>query len=144
MTGGCEGTRSLVTVSDPASLDRVHGLLEQLWQDLPSVHADDRAALETALAELVANAVEHASPASPVPLDITVDAYPDRLEARLRDSGVVLPRAALDVLEAPEPPEVDPLAESGRGLLLVRLTMDDVRYSREGGRNVWRLVRTRR
>jgi serine/threonine-protein kinase RsbW len=139
-----DGARSLVTVSDPSSLDRLHELLALLWEDQPTVGDEDRAAMETALAELVANSVEHASPRVPVPLDIAVRAWPDRLEAELRDSGVPLPPGALAVLTAAEPPEVDPLAESGRGLLLVRLMMDEVTYAREADRNVWRLQRRRR
>lgn len=140
-----DGSRSLVTVTDAESLGRVHELLTGLWQDRPEVPDEDRIAMETALAELVANAVEHASPGLPVPMDIAVECWPDRLEALLRDSGVPLPAAALEVLTAAEPPEVDPLAESGRGLLLVRLTMDEVTYSRGADdRNVWRLVRLRR
>jgi serine/threonine-protein kinase RsbW len=120
----------------PEVLDGVHALLAALWQDAAHVDEPRRARFGTAVAELVANVVEHGggAPGTPPRLALTLTADGSVLRAQLVDDGAAVPDAA-----APEG-EVDVLAESGRGLLLVHLVADVVGYERRDGANRWDLL----
>jgi serine/threonine-protein kinase RsbW len=127
----------------PECLDEVHGLLASLWDAAPDVALEDRMMFELAVVEIAGNVVEHAGGDSaggepgPVQLVLRVAVHRDRLEARLHDDGTV---ALVDLARAQLP--ADPLAESGRGLALA-LASGRLTYAREGGANVWCLVRAR-
>lgn len=119
----------------PACLDAVHELLAALWEEAPAVDGSVRARFATAVAELVANVVEHGGEAagrSPQ-LALTVCAMPDALLAVLVDDGLAVPDAG------PPAAPVEDMAEDGRGLLLVHLAADTVRYERRDGANRWEL-----
>jgi serine/threonine-protein kinase RsbW len=121
----------------PASLDRVHGLLAEVWSANDEVSADDRMRFEIGLIEIAGNIVEHA--ASPAPRDFTlvVEVHPDRLEARFRDPGR---RVEVDFDNAAMP---EAMAESGRGLALVLAVVDELTYRHDGVDNHWLVVRRR-
>ncbi|WP_210493507.1 ATP-binding protein [Patulibacter sp. SYSU D01012] len=124
----------------PACLERVHALLDAVWRDArPPVPAPLQARFSTAVAELAANVVEHGARPTGGPPRMVLDVW-------------VTPRAVLGTLEddgraAPDPGpcggapalDVDPLAESGRGLELARATLDALALERDGGRNRWSL-----
>lgn len=126
--------RRLETEAAPEALEQVHALLAAVWDDTPAVDEMTRIRLTTAVAELVANVVEHGRTADDGPpvLVLTVDAAPGRVVAELEDDGVGYPPDG----ELPD----DPMAESGRGLALVRAAVDQAAYERRDGRNRWRLV----
>lgn len=126
--------RRLETEAAPEALEQVHALLASVWDDAPEVDEMTRIRLTTAVAELVANVVEHGRTVSDGPpvLVLTVDAAPGQVVAELEDDGVGYPPGG----ELPD----DPMAESGRGLALVRAAVDEADYERHDGRNHWRLV----
>jgi serine/threonine-protein kinase RsbW len=130
-------TRSLQVEATPACLDRVHVLLAELLADRPDVLDADRIGFETALAEVVANIVEHTAAGRRVQLIVRLAAGPDRLDAELRDDG---PPVEVDLAGASLP---DASAEEGRGLALARAAVDDVAYDRDGAANRWRITRRR-
>ena len=122
---------------EPASMDRVHEELEELWQQAPDVGVEDRIRFETAVAEIAGNIVQHSGGASGhFELELRADA--ERLEASFRDHGQ---RVDLDLSTVHLP---DELAESGRGLALTLAAVDELEYRREGRINHWRVVRRRR
>ena len=138
MTGdGTPVTRCLRAEATPACLDRVHALLAELLAEGPGVLPADRIGFETALAEVVANVVEHAAAERTVHLVVRLTARSDRLDAELRDDG---PPVEVDLAAAALP---DPTAETGRGLALARAAVDEVAYDRAGGENRWRITRRR-
>ena len=129
-----EDGRTLVTAAEPAALQHVHELLEQLWEDADDVVAEDRVRFETAVAEIAGNIVTHAQEGRALELTVHVSASPDRIEARFEDEG-----QPVDVdLSAAEMP--DDLAESGRGILLALAAADEVEYRRDGEVNCWRVM----
>jgi serine/threonine-protein kinase RsbW len=130
-------TRSLQVEATPACLDRVHVLLAELLAGRPDVLPADRIGFETALAEVVANIVEHTAAGRTVQLDVRLTAGPDRLDAELRDDG---PPVEVDVTGASTP---DPSAEEGRGLALARAVADEVDHVRDGDVNRWHITRRR-
>jgi serine/threonine-protein kinase RsbW len=121
----------------PASLDRVHALLAEVWSANEDVPDDDRMRFEIGVIEIAGNIVEHA--AAPAPLDFTLvlEVHPDRLEARFRDPGR---RVEVDFDNAAMP---DSMAESGRGLAMVLAVVDELTYRHDGVENHWLVVRRR-
>ena len=128
-------TLSLEGRADPVSLDRVHDLVDELWNRVPDVAVRDRHAFETAVIEVAGNIVEHGGPEVRLRVWLTVTA--DRVEAHFRDTG-----RAVD-LSAADGPEPDELAEGGRGLALARAAADAVEYERTGLTNRWRVSKAR-
>lgn len=80
------------------------------------IEQPDVAAIVTAVGEALANAVEHAGTTQPI--EIEVQAAPDRLVAIVRDAGVGFESPA----HAVEFPDAE--AERGRGLAIMRRTSD--------------------
>ena len=130
-----EATQVLLGDGGPRCLDALHALLESLWVEAPAVTDRDRIAFTTAVAEVVANVVEHATLAQPVPVRVVLQSADDELRALLEDTGL------------PFDPPVDespgPLAESGRGLPMARALVDELLYERDGPINRWLVVRRR-
>jgi serine/threonine-protein kinase RsbW len=130
--------RSLRVEATPECLERVHALLAELLVEVADVTEADRIGFETALAEIVANVVEHAGAHGPVRLRVELGAGPSDLTADLYDDG---PPVGVDPATAVLP---DPTAERGRGLALARAAVDEVGYALEAGENHWSLTRHRR
>jgi len=124
--------------ADPESLDVVHEALQELWDADDSVSDLDRMRFETGTMEVLGNVVEHAwrvdDNVSGRRLEIAVTITADRLLAVCGDDG----RPAEIDLSAVTMPGED--AESGRGLALALAALDDLAYSRAGGRNTWALT----
>lgn len=141
------GRLELSAPADPAVLDLVHAVLDQLWQAHPDISTADRGRFEIAVVEILGNVMEHAyaadrSVAEPVGADqrrfeICVAATDDDLVAEIEDNGLPM---ELDLGSVVMP---DAFAESGRGLALASAAVDDLDYERRGSRNHWR-VRCRR
>ncbi len=93
---------------------------------------------ELALHEVCVNVVTHAYAHSPGRIRIRSRVDRDVVEFEIRDEGA----AAFDPAETVEPVPGEPQIH-GYGLMIVRQLVDEVRYTREEGTNVW-LLRTRR
>lgn len=112
----------------PATLEAID-LLAPKVRDAAAAHLpEDRLfALEIALVEALSNIVRHGHPAGEVEIALH---FGDGIEVEIVDVGNPIPPGLLEA-EVPD----DPLAESGRGLALIRTCADDLRYERGGGRN---------
>jgi hypothetical protein len=122
-------------------LGAIHAAFERIWEVAldwfptpPGVVW--RAEFETALAEIGANIVKHASPPEePCRMRLEMGLYSDRIEAVFADNG--LPATIPDESAAPADDQ-----ESGRGLFIARRALDSVDYERTSdGENTWRLVK---
>ena len=121
--------------AEPGCLDRVHDLVEQLWQRVPGVQPSDRYRFETAVIEVAGNIVEHGGPG--VRLRLWLLVHPDRVEAHFCDTGcAVEPQATAGRLP-------EPLAEAGRGIALARAAVDELAYVRTGTTNRWYVLKQR-
>lgn len=129
----------LETTASPACLDEVHALFGELWAATPDVQASDRDAFQTAVAEVAANIVQHASHGDEVALRLVLRAPADRVEAHLEDLGFPYEGDVASPGEA----EIDPMAENGRGLFIARALTDELTYERDGSVNRWFLLRRR-
>jgi serine/threonine-protein kinase RsbW len=121
----------------PATVDALHGDLDDLWQEAGFVPELDRMAFATAVIEAASNVVQHAAPASEVPLQLGVEitVQPRRLQARISEIGAAPSDPAAAAGTAAED------AESGRGLMLIRALVSTVTFERQGEDNVWVLCR---
>lgn len=129
--------RTLVFRTPPDGVDVVHDRLAALWSEFPGVSDTDRMMFETALIELTSNIVQHGSSDTTIVCRLDLDADDDALRAVLVDTAEP-PR--IDIEDATMP---DELAESGRGLALISAMVDEFRLERDGGSNVWTIVKTR-
>jgi len=121
--------------SPPDDVDTVHDLLETVWSDVPDIGMQDRLSFETALIELASNVMRHADPGSGVMCTLTIETFPDRIEATLSDTGEP---GDVQLAERSMP---DALAESGRGIPLIQALVDELRYDRADGLNHWYITR---
>ena len=121
----------------PASLDEVQDRFGAWWDTLGIDDVRLRFGLETALAEIAANIVEHTRRADQEAgrrYTMELDATDQELVAVLTDNGlpVDIDLAAVTMADADE--------ESGRGLALAIAALDRLEHRHEGGHNVWTLV----
>ena len=121
----------------PASLDEVQDRFGAWWDTLGIDDVRLRFGLETALAEIAANIVEHTRRADQEAgrrYTVGLDATDRELVAVLTDNGlpVDIDLAAVTMADADE--------ESGRGLALAIAALDRLEHRHEGGHNVWTLV----
>lgn len=122
--------------SPPDTVDEVHDLISSLWTDAPFVAVKDRFSFETALVELSSNVIRHADTGSGVSYSITVQISNSGIEATVIDTGE---HAKVDLTESNMP---DALAESGRGIPLIKALVDHFSYDREGDLNKWQIARS--
>jgi serine/threonine-protein kinase RsbW len=122
--------------SPPDDVDTVHDLLETVWTDSPAIELEDRFSFETALIELASNVMRHAHDGSGVSCVLTIETFPDRIEATLSDTGEP---GEVHLAERDMP---DVLAESGRGIPLIQALVDELRYDRTDGLNRWYITRS--
>ncbi|WIB34551.1 ATP-binding protein [Curtobacterium sp. MCSS17_005] len=127
----------LALACPPDDVSAVHDFLAGVWQHEPSVAAEDRMALELALVELTSNVIEHGARPNGVSCELRLEIGDERFQALLSDDGVA---ATVDPDAAVLP---DDFAEGGRGLALVRMVVDDLRYERVAERNRWTVLRSR-
>lgn len=119
----------------PDDVDAVHNLLNSIWIDRPKIINADRFSFETALVELTSNVIQHGDSGAGISCLITINAHDDRLEATLIDNGQI---AQVELAETTMPGE---LAESGRGIPLIKALVDSFSYHREKDHNKWQIAR---
>ena len=116
--------RELTAPAEPQCLDAVHELLAGLWDDAGAVPDDVRNRFAIAVAEIVANVVEHGRGPGGEAASLTVrlDADAAELVALVVDDG--------PAFDAPDDEPDDVWAESGRGLRLAPSAADKLVYRR--------------
>lgn len=123
--------RSLQLRTPGDDVDLVHDFVETTFVDFGIVDPQARMAFETALVELVGNVIQHADDGTGVTCRLIVRHEDGHLVASITDSaepgGFVLSRRGMP----------DPLAESGRGLALVQLLVDELDYQQLDGHDHW-------
>jgi anti-sigma regulatory factor (Ser/Thr protein kinase) len=127
----------------PEGLADLHSTFDQFFEQAQAagmpVLGADRLAILTAAGELVANIVEHACAelTNPV-MSLVLERSPGRIEIASEDPGV--PYVGREVSED-QPVESGLIALGGRGMMVIRASVDELRYKRVGARNRWRLIR---
>lgn len=117
----------------PEGIEQLHGLLDQVRREHPELVARDVLAFETAVIEIAGNVVEHDAGATTWTFTLAVTST--QLRGSLADNGTTF-EGELST-ELPD----DPLAESGRGIVIAGSLLDELSYERADGRNHWHMVR---
>lgn len=125
------------TVVGPHVLDEVHDALDRSWVRHGEVPGSIRISMATAVAEISANILQHASDGMPVPLRMEIMVRPHRVTVILSDEGKP---AAVDVDAVNMPGE---RAKQGRGLALASAVLGALSYRRDETCNHWTLVSRR-
>ena len=119
----------------PDDVDAVHNLLNSVWVDRPKVTDADRFSFETAIVELTSNVIRHGDSGAGIFCSITINVHDEQIEATLIDNGKI---AQVVLAETTMP---DGLAESGRGIPLIKALVDSFSYNRDGNLNTWQIAR---
>jgi anti-sigma regulatory factor (Ser/Thr protein kinase) len=121
---------------------------DQLRAWLTGVLDDDSAAsVELALVEALTNSIRHGPADSAQPIGIFLDVTDEDVVLEIADGSPPMPTlfdgAGQQKLEL-DGYDIDDLAEGGRGLSLIVLSMDEVSFVRSGDQVRLRMVRHRR
>jgi serine/threonine-protein kinase RsbW len=103
---------------------------------LRSLAEDDRGAAEIVLAEALNNIVEHAYSNSLGEIDISLQLRQNELVCTIVDTGSPMPNEELPTGRLGALSNQDELPEGGFGWHLIRTLSKDLKYCREGGRNL--------
>lgn len=115
------------------AVGRHAGLTEEAAQDL-----------ELATVEALNNVVEHAHRGRPdLPVEVVLEVMPDRIAVDIVDHGTAMPaeRLAEPVSLAIDPADIDSLEESGRGIALMQMLVDEIGYVAQDDTNRLRLTK---
>lgn len=132
------GDYSLDALAVPDSLNLLHELLQRAGREHPDIAQVDLMLFETAVIEIAGNVVEHGRPTGQVRWEFRLQVLPERLVGGLLDTGGAYNG---DVWAGEMPGE---MAESGRGIVMARMALDELRYERHEGVNHWTMRRERR
>lgn len=120
---------SAVVHSPPDTVDDAHDFLERVWAERGDVSVPERMVMETVLSELVTNVIQN-NPHRPVFCEVELTITADELRLETTDTG--------DPLGGPPEPRMPgEEAESGRGLALIELMVDELTYRHDAAGNVW-------
>jgi len=125
----------LALPSNPRYLNLVRAVIGELAAT-QGLQSEEGRRLILAVDEALANVIRHAYLGdTQKPVEMTCQAFPDRLEFVLFDHGIAPDPARL----APHP--LDDVALSGRGTYIIRSIMDGVSYERAPAGNILRLTK---
>jgi serine/threonine-protein kinase RsbW len=138
------GSINLAINSD---IDNVSGLAQAV-RALCSAYltSDELDAIELSLVEAINNIIKHGYHGQrDRPVQVLVDQRPDQIVLEVIDEAPPMPQGLLEnPSSAPfayDDPGVSEMPESGIGLALIRMNMDEVQYTSAGGQNHLRMVK---
>jgi len=123
---------TLVIPSQVRLVDLVHCSAEKM-AEIAGFGEDEALDIGLAVREAAINAIRHGNREAPdTHVHIHLETVPGGIRAEIRDQG-----AGFDPTSAPDPTDEENLLRtSGRGLLLIRTFVDDVRFRFEEGRGM--------
>ncbi|WP_161555792.1 ATP-binding protein [Mangrovicoccus ximenensis] len=124
-----------IVLEMPPKLDEIDHLVVTLKAALDGAVSEDKlSAMEIAVTEALANAVNHGTSAAlDETIRVTATIGADGVRVEIVDAGEQMPDDLYEDVASLD--EVDPLAESGRGLPLIRFCSDDLVYEPRDGQN---------
>lgn len=129
--------------SQPECIELLSGALCGACQ--LALPAAEIAKLNLAMVEAVNNAVEHAYHGEPGHwVRVELELAPDRFSLRVRDRGQPIPSGRLEAVTAfiePDPDDLDTWSLRGRGLAIIKSSMDTVEYATRDGVNTLSMSR---
>jgi len=121
--------------SDPRWLRMVRAMIQEISRQA-GFDDGERCDITIAVDEALSNVMKHAYKGDPNgPVSLLCNTEDGRLEIVLRDQGQAIDPKHL------EPPPPDELRVGGRGIFLMRSTMDEVEFERNDNENLVRLCK---
>ncbi|WP_313625268.1 ATP-binding protein [Kosakonia sp.] len=127
-----------------ATLGALAPLAEWLQRNMTALPVDDawRFALDLAVCEAATNVIRHAlNEDSHREFSVTFSCHNDAVQVELTDDGVALSPDSLSKARRKIGSDEEQELESGRGIMLMLLSVDNVSVEREGGCNKTTLVK---
>ncbi|MEV8213323.1 ATP-binding protein [Leifsonia sp. NPDC077715] len=121
--------------ADAEAIERVHALFEELAVKRPDLPDERRGAFELAVVEVVTNVVQHGVEGTRTRVELELGHSPDGLRAVVTDDAEP---ADID-LSATAMPDPEDFGESGRGLALISLLVDEFTHQPLPHGNRWTL-----
>ncbi|MCH8559153.1 ATP-binding protein [Nesterenkonia sp. LB17] len=130
---------SLTGTAELTFVDQVLDALERLCRAADGISEEDRTFFSLAVSEIATNIVTHSGCEGDAEVTVIADLTVDdaALSARFQDDAAPV-AVALEEAELP-----DELAESGRGLAIAKMALDQLSHEVNNG-HIWTLVRKRR
>lgn len=122
--------------ADAEAIERVHTLFEQLAVRRPDLAEERRGAFELAVVEVVTNVIQHGVEGTRTRVELELGHTVDGLRAVVTDDAEP---ADVD-LSATAMPDPEDFGESGRGLALIALLVDEFTHQPLPHGNRWTLV----
>lgn len=122
------------TQTGPATLDEIQDILDEALSGDAAIPEDVRMNVCTAVGEVAANIVEHATQGRPVELRMELHLLRDQVRIEFTDKGSA---ADIDLSTVAMP---DPMAERGRGLAMTLAVLRELSYRRDESGNHWTLI----
>lgn len=135
---------TLLIDSDLDKIALVARAVRAVCQD--ALNADDADAVELSLVEAMTNVIKHGYEGRPgQDLRVALSLQADRLVVEIVDHAHPMKEGLLDEATPDrfdfDETNLEDLPESGMGLALIRMNMDEVEYSSSGGENRLRMVK---
>ena len=124
----------VVMLTGAATIDDAHATLRHCWSAHNHVPGHIRMQLGIAVAELVANIVEHAAEGESVRVQMSIDVLADEVHISFTDDGAP---CMVDPAASQMPGE---FATRGRGIAMMRAVLGTLSYHRSDTHNHWRLI----
>jgi serine/threonine-protein kinase RsbW len=122
--------------ADAEAIERVHALFEELAVRRPDLSAERRGAFELAVVEVVTNVIQHGVAGTRTRVELEVGDTPGGIRAVVTDDAEP---ADVDLGSAAMPDPED-FGESGRGLALIALLVDEFTHEPLPHGNRWTLA----
>lgn len=130
---------TLTGAAELTFVDQVLNALETLFDSAGDVSDEDRTFFSLAVSEIITNIVTHSTCSGESGVTVTADLIVDdtAMSARFQDDAAPI---TIDIQGAELP---DELAESGRGLAIAKMALDQLSHEVSNG-HTWNLRRRRR
>lgn len=117
----------------PDDINAVHEFMDAIWVANAHIPQRERIYFETALIELVGNIISYSVAKSDVMCEVVIETSENRIDATISDNGEM----AEVELEGHEMP--GEFEETGRGIALIKILVDEFSLDTSKKLNTWRL-----
>ncbi|HBI10040.1 MAG TPA: ATP-binding protein [Franconibacter pulveris] len=132
------------SVTFPAALSSLPDIAQWLAQHMAPLPVDDawRYALDLAVCEAAANIIRHAlNEQSDCAFTATFERQPDEVRVHFTDGGAPMPEGAIQKAWNKIGSDSEMDLESGRGVMLILLSVDEFNIARQDGENHTTLIK---